>query len=144
MRRTRSLAAPPPAVWSVVSDPERLPDWWPGVLRVEEVADDTWTNVLSSGRGKLVRADYTLLEREPKRRLVWRHEVAASPFERILADSRTEVELAEESGGTSVTLTVVHEPLGWARLAPFQLRSATRKQVDGALAGLARVVEGPA
>jgi uncharacterized protein YndB with AHSA1/START domain len=141
VRRTRNVAAAPQVVWNVVSDPERLPDWWPGVLRVEEVGDDAWTNVLSSGRGKLVRADYTLLERTPEQKVAWRHEVAESPFERILADSRTEIELESDAGGTNITLAVIHEPLGWARLAPFQLRSATRKQVDEALAGLAAVVE---
>jgi uncharacterized protein YndB with AHSA1/START domain len=141
VQRTRSVAAPLSAVWGVVSDPERLPDWWPGVLRVEEVSEDAWTNVLSSGRGKLVRADYTLLEREPQRRVAWRHEVAESPFERILSDSRTEIELESDGAGTSVSLTIVHEPLGWARLAPFQLRSATSKQIESALAGLASVME---
>ncbi len=141
VRRKRSVAAAPGAVWQVVSDPERLPSWWPGVLRVEEVEPHAWTNVLGSSRGKLVRADYTLLEREPQRRVAWRHEVAESPFERILVDSRTEIELEPGDGGTEVTIAIEHEPRGWARLAPFQLRSATSKQVDGALAGLARLVE---
>ncbi len=111
------------------------------MLRVEEVEPHAWTNVLGSSRGKLVRADYTLLEREPERRMAWRHEVAESPFERILVESRTEIELEPDAGGTAVTIAIEHEPRGWARLAPFQLRSATTKQIDGALAGLARLLE---
>jgi hypothetical protein len=111
------------------------------VTRVEEVSDDAWTTVLSSERGKVVRADYTLIEREPERRVAWRHEVAESPFERILADSRTEIELHGDADGTRVWIAVTHEPRGWARLAPFQLRAATRKQVEGALEGLAGMVE---
>jgi uncharacterized protein YndB with AHSA1/START domain len=142
VRKQRTLSAPVAEVWRVLADPERLPAWWPGVTRVEEVSEDAWTKVLASDRGKVVRADYSLIEREPERRLAWRHEVAASPFERILEDSRTEFDLAEQDGGTQVTLAVVHEPRGWARLAPFQLRSATTKQVEAALDGLAALVEG--
>lgn len=141
VRRTRSVAATPAAVWHVVSDPARLPSWWPGVTRVEEVTDDAWTNVLASRRGKIVRADYTLLERDQGRRLLWRHEVEESPFERILAESRTEIELEPDGDVTSVTIAITHELHGWARLAPFQLRSATTKQVDNALEGLAGILE---
>jgi uncharacterized protein YndB with AHSA1/START domain len=141
VRRERLLSAPAGAVWGVLADPWRLPAWWPGVTRVEDVSDDAWTTVLSSERGKVVRADYTLLEREPERRLAWRHEVAESPFERILNDSRTEIELAAEADDTRVSIAVTHEPRGWARLAPFQLRAATGKQVQGALEGLASVIE---
>jgi uncharacterized protein YndB with AHSA1/START domain len=141
VRQRRTLAATRAEVWRVLADPERLPAWWPGVTRVEEVTDAAWTKVLSSDRGKVVRADYSRIELEPQRRLVWRHEVAQSPFERILEDSRTEIDLADQDGGTEVTLTIVHMPRGWARLAPFQLRSATTKQVVSALNGLAELVE---
>jgi uncharacterized protein YndB with AHSA1/START domain len=141
VRRERTLEAPPTAVWGVVSDPAHLPRWWPGVLRVEEVEPHAWTNVLGSSKGKLVRADYTLIEREPERRVAWRHEVAESPFERILNDSRTEIELAPTEGGTAVTIAIDHDARGWAKLAPFQLRAATGKQIDEALEGLARLLE---
>lgn len=141
VRRQRTLAASPDDVWRIVSNPERLPTWWPGVLRVEEVEAHAWTNVLGSPKGKLVRADYTLLERRPKSRVAWRQEVAESPFERILNDSRTEIELEPRDGGTVVTIAIDHDPRGWAKLAPFQLRGATGKQIEGALDGLARLVE---
>jgi uncharacterized protein YndB with AHSA1/START domain len=141
VRRARAIAAPPEAVWDIVSDPERLPGWWPGVTRVEEVGERAWTNVLTSSRGKVVRADYTLLERTPPRRMAWRHEVAESPFERILADSRTEIELEPDDGGTRVTVAMVQSPRGWARLGTFQLRAAGRRQVGAALDGLAAMLE---
>jgi uncharacterized protein YndB with AHSA1/START domain len=140
--RRRSLGAPPEEVWGVVSDPERLPAWWPGVARVEEATDRGWTTVLTSSRGKPVRVDYTRVEWRPPRRLVWRQEVEASPFERILSESITELELAPaEGGGTDVSLTVRHRPRGLARFGFVQLRAAAAKQVQGALDGLAAVVE---
>jgi uncharacterized protein YndB with AHSA1/START domain len=141
VRRARTIAAPLDAVWDVVSDPERLPAWWPGVTRVEEVSEHAWTTVLTSSRGKVVRADYTLVERTPSTHVAWRHEVAESPFERILADSRTEIDLSAADGGTHVTIAMAQSPRGWARLGIWQLRAATAKQVSGALAGLAALLE---
>jgi len=139
--RARTMRASPEEVWRVVSDPERLPDWWPGVARVEEVSERAWTKVLTSPRGKLIRADYSLVEALAPRRLVWRHEVEESPFERILAESLTEVDLTPDDGGTRVGVTVRQRPRGWARFSPFQLRRAATRQVDGALEGLAGVFE---
>jgi uncharacterized protein YndB with AHSA1/START domain len=140
--RRRDVAAPPDEVWRVVSDPERLPAWWPGVTRVEEATAQGWTTVLTSAKGKSVRADYTRVEAEPRRRLVWRQEVEESPFERILAESVTALELAPSgAGGTTVALTVRHRPRGLARLGFFQLRAAAAKQVQGALDGLEAVME---
>jgi uncharacterized protein YndB with AHSA1/START domain len=138
--RERTVAADPAEVWSVVSDPARLPQWWPGVTRVEEATPEAWTNVLTSPKGKTVRADYTRLEADDRRRLVWRHEVEGSPFERILARSTTEIVLAPAGEGTRVEIAVSHQPRGWARLSPFQLRAAATRQVEGALQNLGRLL----
>jgi uncharacterized protein YndB with AHSA1/START domain len=140
VRRERTVPADAAEVWRVVSDPARLPQWWPGVLRVEEASPEAWTKVLTSTKGKSVRADYTRLEAEEARRLLWRHEVEESPFERILADSTTEIVLEPEDGRTRVEIAVSHQPRGWARLSPFQLRAAATKQVEGALDGLERLL----
>jgi uncharacterized protein YndB with AHSA1/START domain len=137
IKRSRSLRATPEDVWRVVSDPERLPGWWPLVTRVEEASPEAWTEVLASPRRKVVRADFTLVESEPLRRRVWRQEVAETPFERILAESLRTVELEpERDGSTSVAISVHHKPRGWARLAFVQLRRATARQVHEALDGL--------
>jgi uncharacterized protein YndB with AHSA1/START domain len=127
-------------VWRVVSDPERLPQWWPGVARVEDASATAWTTVLTSAKGKAVRADYTRTAASEPERLTWRQELEATPFERILAEATTSVELAAAEGGTRVTLALDQKPRGWARLAPFQFRAAGKRQVEGALEGLERLL----
>jgi uncharacterized protein YndB with AHSA1/START domain len=140
VRRETVVSAPPEDVWRVVSDPRRLPAWWPSVSRVEEATPEAWTKVLMSPGGKAVRADYTLVEAEEPARILWRHEVEESPFERILSASTTEITLEPRDGGTLVRISVDHRPRGWARFSPFQMRAAATRQVSGALEGLARVV----
>jgi uncharacterized protein YndB with AHSA1/START domain len=138
VRRERVIPAAPAEVWRIVSDPTRLAAWWPGVSRVEEASREAWTTVLVSKTGKSVRADYSLVEADEPERVLWRHEVEESPFERLLAESTTEVALApDEGGGTAVTITLDQRPRGWARFSPFQLRAAARQQAEAALEGLA-------
>ena len=130
------MTATPEDVWGLVSDPARLPQWWPGVTRVEEASADAWTTVLSSRKGKSLRIDYSRVEADPQRRVVWRQEVEESPFERILASATTEIALAEDADGTRVTVSLDQRPRGWARFAPLQFRAAGRRQVQGAVEGL--------
>jgi uncharacterized protein YndB with AHSA1/START domain len=136
VRRETRLPVPPEEVWRAVSDPQRLPAWWPGVTRVEDASPEVWTKVLSSPRGKSVRADYTRLEAEPPRRLVWQQEVEETPFERILASAVTTISLEPDEGGTRVRIAIDQRPRGWARFAPAQFRAAAKRQVTGAIAGL--------
>jgi len=140
VRRERALSASREEVWRLVGDPEGLPRWWPGVTRVEEASPEAWITVLTSPKGKRVRADYSRVAVEEGRRLVWRQELEGSPFERILAEAVTTVELAPDDGGTRVTIALDQRPRGWTRFAPFQLRAAGARQVEGALAGLERVL----
>jgi uncharacterized protein YndB with AHSA1/START domain len=141
VRRERVVSAPPAEVWRIVSDPNRLAAWWPGVSRVEEATSEAWTTVLVSPKGKSVRADYTLVEAREPERVRWRHEVEESPFERLLWESTTEIALAAEGeDGTRVRVTLDQRPRGWARFSPFQLRAAAARQADGALEGLAELL----
>jgi uncharacterized protein YndB with AHSA1/START domain len=139
VRSEAVLAERPEAVWGVVSDPSRLPEWWPGVTRVEEATALAWTTVMTSATGKSVRADFTRVAADEGSRVVWRQEVAESPFERILAQAVTSVALAPEDGGTRVTIELDQKPRGWARFAPFQFRAAGKRQVEGATEGLERL-----
>ena len=134
--RSRTVAAAPQRLWDVVADPERLPEWWPGVQRVEDASAKAWTTVLGTPKGKGVRADYTLLDAERPWRLRWRHEVEESPFERILSDSVTELELQPSPEGTDVRITTRLRMRGLSRFGGYQISRATRRQLDGALEGL--------
>jgi uncharacterized protein YndB with AHSA1/START domain len=141
VRRERVVSGAPDDVWRIVSDPARLPAWWPGVSRVEDASREAWTTVLVSPKGKNVRADYTRVEAREPERLRWRQELEESPFERLLASASTEIELEPEAGGgTRVRLTLDQRPRGWARFSPFQLRAAARRQAEEALNGLAELL----
>ena len=78
------------------------------------------------------------VESQPLRKRVWRQELAASPFERLLAESFRTIELEPEGDGstTAVAIIIDHRPRGWARLGFIQLRRATARQAQEALDGL--------
>lgn len=139
VRRRRTIAADPEAVWAVVSDPRALTRWWPGVERVEEATPEAWTQVVRSSKGKELRADFTRVEADPPRMVAWRQEVGESPFERFLAKAETRVSLqAIKKGGTRVELEALRRLRGLARLGGPMVRRATRRQLDQALSGLVR------
>ena len=138
--RHSGFDAPLERVWNVVSDPYSLPRWWPRVQRVEEVSDAGWTMVLMSDRGKPIRADYTLADSRPMELLEWQQELAETPFERMLSQSRIVIEL-ESDGTTSVTLRSTERLRGLARLGAPMVRRATRRRLSEALARLGELVE---
>ena len=135
--------APLERVWKVVSDPYSLPRWWPRVQRVEEVSDSSWTMVLMSDRGKPIRADYTLADSRPMELLEWQQELAETPFERMLSQSRIVIELGrdEDSGSTAVALRSTERLRGLARLGSPMVRRATRRRLSQALERLGELVE---
>jgi len=139
VRRETVVPGAPEEIWQVVSDPAQLPRWWPGVTRVEDATAHAWTTVLTSAKGKSVRMDYTRVSAEEPSRLVWRQEVEQSPFERILAEATTSVELSAAEEGTLVTIALEQKPRGWARFAPLQFRAAGTRQVQAAVDGLRRL-----
>ena len=139
MRRETVVPRTLDEVWQVISDPAQLPRWWPGVARVEEATAQAWTTVLTSPKGKSVRMDFTRVEASAPTRLVWRQEVEQSPFERILTEATTSLELSEAEAGTRVAIELDQKPRGWARFAPLQFRAAGTRQVQGALEGLERL-----
>ncbi len=141
-RVSRTLAAPPEAVWDVLADPWHQARWWPRVVRMEAVEDGCFTQVLGTARGRGVRADFRVLETEPGRRLCWEQQLEGTPFERLLAEAVTAVELAPDGQGTDVTIELRQQLLGWSRLVPFLFKRAARRQLAEALAGLDRAVVG--
>jgi hypothetical protein len=114
------------------------------VQRVEDVSPGAWTKVLVSPRGKTVRADYSLVEAEGPRRLTWRQEVEESPFERVLSESVTDIEIedADDSTGTRVRLRERMGLRGFARFGGLQIRRATGRRLEAALDGLESALTG--
>jgi uncharacterized protein YndB with AHSA1/START domain len=138
------VQAAPEAVWALVADPAALPRWWPMTERVEGVRGDAWTSVLRSGRGRTVRADWRVELDEPGRRRAWAQQLEGTPFAKVLAERRVEAEVERAGDGTRVTLELRQRGRGWARFGGLMLRRAARRELDGALAGLARAVTAPA
>ena len=143
-RVSRTLAASPQDVWELVADPWHQTRWWPRVVRMEAVDDERFTQVLGAASGRGVRADFRVLETSPPRLLRWEQELPGTPFERLLAQAETAIELAPADGGaTTVTIELRQRLLGWSRLAPFLFKRAARRQLAAALAGLDEVLSPP-
>src|SRR3954466_2744959 len=138
--RTRTIGAPQDRVWELVSDPYHLPRWWPTVQRVEDVSENAWTTVATSSRGRAVRFDWSRVYINPPERIVWRQELAQTPFERFLRESVTGVILEPAEGSTKVELRIVRRLRGLARFGGLQMRRAARKELDRALDQLEAVI----
>jgi uncharacterized protein YndB with AHSA1/START domain len=101
-RRSRTIAAPPEELWEVIRDPHHLPRWWPRVTRIEDVEADAFTEVMRTAKGKLVRADFRLVEAAADRRaLRWDQQVEGTPFARLLKSAETEVWLTPLARATA-------------------------------------------
>jgi len=143
-RRTRLIDAPAHAVWAVVADPHHFPRWWPGVVRVEGVHEDRFTQVYTTRRGRAVRMDFRLIASDPPKdggpaRVSFEQEVLGTPFERVLNQSVTEVALEPENRGTRVTIAQEQKLRGYSRTGGWMLRRATGRRLHDALEGLDRL-----
>ena len=143
VRRSRTIPAPPERVWKVIADPDHMPRWWPLVKRMEGVGDDQFTQVLSTRKGRQVRADFRVVASEPpgaggeaSGRRVWEQETAGTPFERVLGAAITEVVLEPADGATRVTIVLTQRLRGYSRTGGFLLRRATKAKLSEALEAL--------
>jgi uncharacterized protein YndB with AHSA1/START domain len=168
---SRTIAASPQAVWEVVGDPHHLPRWWPRVTRVEGVTltgtgdCDAFTEVLIGRKGKVVRADFEVLEQVAGRRVVWSQLVQDTPFEGVLRSAVTQIDLSPAQAGAAAATEVRIElrqelpgPLGGgagrgsagggllpgrafglARFGSPLVKRAAARTVEQALEGLVRV-----
>jgi carbon monoxide dehydrogenase subunit G len=146
-RRSRQVAATPEAVWALVEDPHHMPRWWPELKRMEDVQEDRWTQVFISKRGRAVRADFHLLASDPPGpggypagRRAWEQDVVGTPFERVLAESVTELIVEPSGDGTMITLAQRQKLRGYSRTGGFLLRRATREKLDEALEGIEQAI----
>ena len=148
VRRSRVIDAPPQEIWAVLEDPHHFPRWWPGVVRVEGVSDHGWTHVHTTKRGRAVRIDYRLLDSEPPDVDAgsagwrsWEQEIAGTPFERVLNELITEVVVkpADDEVGSAITIAQRQKLRGYSKTGAWLLRGPTKKRLDEALDGLARI-----
>jgi uncharacterized protein YndB with AHSA1/START domain len=139
LTRSRTVPAAPEAVWEVIRDPRALPRWWPRTERVESVRADGWTTVLRSQRGRVVRADWRLDGQDKLARRTWSQRVDGTPFAKVLRGRRVEARIEPAGDGTRVVLEM--ELLPRRRAGGLLLRGGARRELDGALGGLARTLE---
>jgi uncharacterized protein YndB with AHSA1/START domain len=153
-RRTRTIDAPLEELWEVVRDPHHLPRWWPRVNRVEGVAGDAFTEVMTTAKGRVVRADFNVvLADRAAGTLRWAQSVQGTPFARVLSSAETEVRLARADGAegppslsresrprTEVTIELRQVLTGFfPRFGGFLVRRAAAETIDQALDGLERI-----
>jgi uncharacterized protein YndB with AHSA1/START domain len=154
-RRRRTIAAPVEDLWTLIGDPHHLPRWWPRVTRVEDVEDDTFTEVMRTRKGKLVRADFDVtLRDEDERTVTWSQRVQGTPFEQVLSSAETQLWLEpskDSSNSTDVTIELRQEMVRYSgrssglfmglapRLGGTMVRRAAAATLDEALDGLERV-----
>jgi uncharacterized protein YndB with AHSA1/START domain len=157
-RCSRTIAASADELWEVVRDPHHLPRWWPRVTRVEDVEGDAFTEVMRTTKGKLVRADFNVVQAdEQKRALRWSQRVEGTPFGRLLKSAETEVRLrpldarragtpapdgshGSSSAATEVTIELRQSLTGFfPRFGGFMIRRAAAATLEQALDGLERI-----
>ena len=140
-RRSRTIAAPVEQLWEVIGDPHHLPRWWPRVTRVEDVEGNAFTEVMKTAKGKLVRADFELVETDPRAHsLRWEQRLAGTPFARLLSSAETAVSLEQAGDATSVTIELRQTLTGFfPRFGGFMVRRAAAATIDEALDGLERI-----
>jgi uncharacterized protein YndB with AHSA1/START domain len=141
-KRSRTIRATPAELWTIVGDPYHLPRWWPRVMRVEAVDSGAFTQVLTTERGRTVRADFRLTVLEEPDRVAWAQEVEGTPFERVLDSSTVTITLRPDGDGTKVTLEQQQKMRGMSQLGGPLVRKAARGVLDEALDGLERLHQG--
>jgi uncharacterized protein YndB with AHSA1/START domain len=138
--RRRAVAAPPAAVWELVSDPYSLPRWWPRTMRVESVegvgAGAQWTKVLGTAEGRGVRADFRCTDAVEGERIAWEQLIPGTPFERHLRHYAIEIALSEADSGTGVSIGARQGLRGLSRLGSPMMRRGQGALLDEALDGI--------
>ena len=140
-RRSRIIAAHAAQLWEVVADPHHLPRWWPRVARVEDVEGNAFTEVMKTSKGKVVRADFELVNSDESGRMLrWEQRVEGTPFGHLLSSATTTVSLEPAAEGTRVTIELRQKLTGFLpRFGSFMVRRAAVATIEEALDGLERI-----
>jgi uncharacterized protein YndB with AHSA1/START domain len=135
----RTLCVDQQELWELIADPHHFPRWWPGVIRMEGVDEDRFTQVFRTKRGRPVRIDFHIVASDPPTTRAWEQEIAGTPFERVLNELMIEVQLQPAPAGTEVIISQQQKLRGYSRTGGFLLRRATRARLSEALDGLERI-----
>ncbi len=134
--RAARLPAPPHAVFAVITDFARAPEWRKDVTRVETVPDD--------GRGRVVRehgrhgvVPYRVETFDAPSKLVMRIDDPSLPY-----GGAWTYELAPVGAGTSITITEAGEVYNPIFRVVQKLFFSPYASIDGYLAALRARVEG--
>ena len=134
------LAATPESVWAQVTDPRQLSRWWPKVVRVELDGPDAFTEVLTTDKGRDVRADFVIAENDAPHR--WRivQELEETPFAAVLRAAQTTVELQPRpNDGTELSITLERKLRGLGRFGGPMMKRAAKRQLQEALIRLGEI-----
>jgi uncharacterized protein YndB with AHSA1/START domain len=148
-------------LWRLVCDPHHLPRWWPRVARVEDVSETAFTEVMTTSRGRVVRADFNVLSSDGSTRsLTWEQQLEGTPFAKVLSRAVTELRLdavpspapavraaaqdpvasAGLGGETDVTIELRQSPSGFfPRFGGHLIKRAAAATINEALDGLERI-----
>lgn len=146
--RKKTVVATPEQVYDLISDPARLPEWWPRVVRVEHIAGRSgtertrWTCVLAADSGRMLRLDYRCSGATRPGRYEWEHELEGTPYESHLARQSVEARITAAAEGSEIALTTVNALKGTAKIAGFSMKKGQRELLDTALESLAGRFEG--
>ena len=141
VRTERSIAAAPDDVAAVAADPDRAPDWYANIERVDWVtppplAVGSRLAFVARFLGRRLTYTYEVIELDLPRRMVMRTEEGPFPMETTYEWRR------EGRGGTRMSLRNRGEPTGFGRLAGFVMAPAVRRANRRDLARLAGLLEG--
>lgn len=142
--REQALPAAAEAIWPLVDDPARLPEWFAFADRGELLS--------GSGIGRRQRMyghwgkksseiDQLVVEYDPPRRIAWRHEAErlnGKPAPRFAEETLFSIDLRPADGGTHVVLHSRQRPAGPLRGAIIRLfgRREVAQNLDRSLARL--------
>jgi uncharacterized protein YndB with AHSA1/START domain len=113
---SRTLAAPPDAIWPLLDDPARMGEWFAFAERFEVLeGEGVGRRQRMHGRWGKKRSeiDQVIVAHEPRRRLAWRHEAErldGKPAPRFAASTVFSATLEPAGAGTRVTLRSEQEP----------------------------------
>jgi hypothetical protein len=128
------LEAPVEEVWSLIGDPRRHPEWWPGVIEVDGERFEEGSEYVQVTHGSFGRDWRTAweIDRMQELREVRMHCTLSGAF--------AHWRMTEAQGGTFLDVTFGMEPkrLGWSIYDRVAGRRASRRWLAESLASLRR------